>query len=109
MQAAAFLCGRQMRNSALQNKINRRIEMGWFAWIILGGIAGAIAKWIMPGDGPGGLIVTILIGIAGGLVGGYIGTALGFGSVSGLNIPSLLLAIGGASVLLFLYELINKK
>lgn len=37
--------------------------MGWFAWIILGGIAGAIAKWIMPGEGPGGFIVTILIGI----------------------------------------------
>jgi uncharacterized membrane protein YeaQ/YmgE (transglycosylase-associated protein family) len=98
-----------MRNSGLRKIINGRIRMGWFAWIILGGIAGAIAKWIMPGDGPGGFIVTILIGIAGGVVGGYIGTKLGLGAVSGLNIPSLLLAIGGASVLLFLYELINKK
>ncbi len=83
--------------------------MGWFAWIILGGIAGAIAKWIMPGDGPGGFIVTILIGIAGGMVGGYVGTALGFGPVSGLNIPSLLLAIGGAVVLLFIYEILIQK
>jgi len=83
--------------------------MGWFAWIILGGIAGAIAKWIMPGEGPGGFIVTILIGIAGGMVGGTIGTQLGFGPVSGLNIPSLLLAIGGAVVLLFIYELLNKN
>ena len=83
--------------------------MGWFAWIILGGIAGAIAKWIMPGEGPGGFVVTILIGIAGGMVGGTIGTQLGFGPVSGLNIPSLLLAIGGAVVLLFIYELLNKN
>lgn len=83
--------------------------MGWFAWIILGGIAGAIAKWIMPGEGPGGFIVTILIGIAGGMIGGTIGTQLGFGPVSGLNIPSLLLAIGGAVVLLFIYELLNKN
>jgi uncharacterized membrane protein YeaQ/YmgE (transglycosylase-associated protein family) len=83
--------------------------MGWFAWIILGGIAGAIAKWIMPGEGPGGFIVTILIGIGGGVIGGYIGTALGLGPVSGLNIPSLLLAIGGAVVLLVIYEMLNKK
>jgi uncharacterized membrane protein YeaQ/YmgE (transglycosylase-associated protein family) len=83
--------------------------MGWFAWIILGGIAGAIAKWIMPGEGPGGFIVTILIGIGGGVVGGYIGTVLGLGPVSGLNIPSLLLAIGGAVGLLVIYEMLNKK
>ncbi|MEJ2316590.1 MAG: GlsB/YeaQ/YmgE family stress response membrane protein [Gammaproteobacteria bacterium] len=83
--------------------------MGWIAWIILGGIAGAIAKWIMPGEGPGGFFVTILIGIAGGAVGGYIGTVVGFGPVSGLNIPSLLLAIGGAVVLLFIYQLLSKK
>ena len=83
--------------------------MGWFAWIILGGIAGAIAKWIMPGNGPGGFIVTILIGIAGGVVGGYLARPLGLGPVSGLNIPSLLLAIGGAVVLLFIYELLNKN
>ena len=83
--------------------------MGIFSWIIMGLIVGVLAKFIMPGDDPGGIFVTILIGIAGGVVGGYIGTALGFGPVSGLNIPSLLLAIGGAVVLLFLYELLNKK
>lgn len=82
--------------------------MGWFAWIILGGIAGAIAKWIMPGNDPGGIIVTILIGIAGGLVGGYIGTTLGLGTVTGLNFASLLLAIGGAVILLLIYRLLRK-
>lgn len=82
--------------------------MGWFAWIILGGVAGALAKWIMPGTDPGGFIITIIIGIAGGLLGGYIGTTLGLGTVTGLNIPSLLLAIGGAVILLFAYRLIRK-
>jgi uncharacterized membrane protein YeaQ/YmgE (transglycosylase-associated protein family) len=98
-----------MPQSGLRINSKRRDGMGWFAWIILGGIAGAIAKWIMPGEGPGGFIVTILIGIGGGVVGGYIGTVLGLGPVSGLNIPSLLLAIGGAVGLLVIYEMLNKK
>ena len=83
--------------------------MGWFAWIIMGGIAGALAKWIMPGDDPGGIFVTILIGIAGGLLGGFVGTTLGIGAVTGFNIVSLLLAIGGAIILLLAYRLIFKK
>jgi uncharacterized membrane protein YeaQ/YmgE (transglycosylase-associated protein family) len=98
-----------MQQSVLEPNSDRRDEMGSIAWIILGGIAGAIAKWIMPGEGPGGFIVTILIGIGGGVVGGYIGTVLGLGPVSGLNIPSLLLAIGGAVGLLVIYEMLNKK
>jgi uncharacterized membrane protein YeaQ/YmgE (transglycosylase-associated protein family) len=83
--------------------------MGWFSWIIMGGIAGALAKWIMPGDDPGGIFVTILIGIAGGFLGGFIGTQLGIGAVTGFNIMSLLLAIGGAIILLLAYRLIIKK
>ena len=55
-----------------------------------------------------GFVIFILIGIAGGLLGGYIGTTLGLGTVTGLNIPSLLLAIGGAVILLFAYRLIRK-
>jgi uncharacterized membrane protein YeaQ/YmgE (transglycosylase-associated protein family) len=85
------------------------MEMGVLAWILLGLIAGALAKWIMPGKDPGGIIVTILIGIAGAMLGGYVGTTLGIGSVSGLNIQSFLIAIAGALVLLFLYRLVKKK
>ncbi|MGH9860458.1 MAG: GlsB/YeaQ/YmgE family stress response membrane protein, partial [Candidatus Acidiferrales bacterium] len=47
--------------------------MGIFAWIVFGLIAGALAKWIMPGKDPGGMIVTMLIGIAGAMLGGFIG------------------------------------
>ncbi len=78
--------------------------MGILSWIVLGLIVGALAKFIMPGDDPGGFIVTILIGIAGAFVGGYIGTALGFGSVTGFNLGSLVIATGGALLLLFGYR-----
>ena len=77
--------------------------MGILAWIVFGLIAGALAKFIMPGKDPGGIIITILIGIAGALVGGFIGSLLGLGDISGFNIGSLLLAIGGALLLLFIY------
>ena len=68
--------------------------MGIIAWIIIGLIAGALAKWIMPGDDPGGIIVTALIGMAGALVGGFImQSILGFGS--GGFIWSILVATAG--------------
>ena len=78
--------------------------MGIIAWIVLGLIAGVLAKLIMPGDDPGGIIVTILIGIAGGLLGGFIANLLGFGGVTGINIGSVVWAILGAIILLALYR-----
>jgi len=83
--------------------------MGFVAWIVLGLVAGILAKIIMPGRDPGGLIVTILLGIAGALVGGYIGTQLGFGRVSGLDLRSLAISVGGAVVLLFLYRMLKRR
>jgi uncharacterized membrane protein YeaQ/YmgE (transglycosylase-associated protein family) len=80
--------------------------MGILTWIILGLIAGAIAKLIMPGDDPGGFIITILLGIAGALVGGFVASALGFGSVSGFNFVSIIIAILGAILLLLVYRMI---
>ncbi len=83
--------------------------MGILTWIIFGLIAGAIAKWIMPGDDPGGFIITILIGIAGAIVGGFIGSALGFGGVDSFDFRSFLVAIAGALLLLFLYRQIRRR
>ena len=80
--------------------------MGWIAWIIFGLIAGAIAKFIMPGRDPGGIIVTIIIGIVGAVVGGWIGTALGFGTVTGFNFGSFILAVIGSIVLLLIYRMV---
>jgi uncharacterized membrane protein YeaQ/YmgE (transglycosylase-associated protein family) len=82
--------------------------MGIFSWIILGLIVGIIAKFIMPGKDPGGIFITIVLGIAGAFVGGFIGSALGFGSITGFDIRSLLLAVGGAIVLLVIYRVIKK-
>jgi uncharacterized membrane protein YeaQ/YmgE (transglycosylase-associated protein family) len=82
--------------------------MGIFSWIVMGLIVGIIAKFIMPGKDPGGIIVTSLIGIGGGLVGGYIGSYLGLGTVTGFNIGSILLAVGGAVLLLILYRVVKR-
>jgi uncharacterized membrane protein YeaQ/YmgE (transglycosylase-associated protein family) len=82
--------------------------MGIFSWILMGLIVGLLAKFIMPGKDPGGLIMTILIGIAGAFVGGFIGSFLGLGKVTGFNVGSILLAIGGAALLLIVYRAIKK-
>ena len=82
--------------------------MGIFSWIVFGLIAGVLAKFFMPGKDPGGFILTVLIGIAGAIVGGFIGTALGFGTVSGFNFRSFLIAIAGAMLLLLGYRLFKK-
>jgi len=83
--------------------------MGIIYWIIFGLIAGAVAKLIMPGDDPGGVIVTIIIGIAGALVGGFVATSIGLGSVSGFNFGSFVIAIIGAIALLAIYRAMKKK
>lgn len=78
--------------------------MGILGWIVMGLIAGALARWIMPGKDPGGLLVTMGIGIAGGLVGGLLGSLIGLGGVSGFNLGSLVIATLGSVLLLFLYR-----
>jgi uncharacterized membrane protein YeaQ/YmgE (transglycosylase-associated protein family) len=73
-------------------------------WIIVGGIAGALAKLIMPGDDPGGFIITIILGIAGALVGGFLASLIGIGG--GGLIWSIIIATIGAIILLVIYRLI---
>ena len=80
--------------------------MGILSWIVLGLIAGGLAKLIMPGRHPGGIIVTMLIGIAGAIVGGFIFSLFGGGGVSGVNLGSIIVAIIGALVLLALYRMV---
>ena len=83
--------------------------MGILSWILMGLIVGVIAKLVMPGPDPGGIFITILLGIGGAFVGGYVGSFLGLGSVTGLNLGSLLLAVGGVVLILILYRTIRKK
>ena len=58
----------------------------------------------MPGRDPGGFIITILIGIAGAVIGGFISSSLGFGAISGFDIRSMIIAVLGAILLLFIYR-----
>ena len=83
--------------------------MGFISWIIVGLVAGALAKFIMPGNDPGGIFVTILIGIAGAFLGGFIGSTVGLGTVTGFNLISIALAVGGALLLLFAYRMLFAK
>ena len=83
--------------------------MGILSWLVLGLIAGAIARWIMPSKGPSGILLTAIIGIKGAFVGGFIGSALGLGSVQGFNLTSLFLATVGAAVLLLLYHALKGR
>ncbi|MEI6665372.1 MAG: GlsB/YeaQ/YmgE family stress response membrane protein [Chloroflexota bacterium] len=81
--------------------------MGILSWIVLGLLAGVLAKAVMPGRDPGGIIVTILLGIAGAVVGGFIAVALGIGDgVNNFDIGSILTAMIGAIVLLLGYRMV---
>lgn len=83
--------------------------MGILAWILVGLIAGFLAKFIMPGPDPGGIIVTILIGIVGAFVGGFLtSNLLGIG-VTGFNISTILVATLGAIILLAVYRALTRR
>ena len=78
--------------------------MGIITWIVLGLIAGAIAKAIMPGKDPGGVVVTMLIGIVGAFLGGIIGNTIAGAGLNGFSLWSILLAIVGSLILLWIYR-----
>jgi uncharacterized membrane protein YeaQ/YmgE (transglycosylase-associated protein family) len=78
---------------------------GWIAWIVIGGLAGLLAKAVMPGRDPGGCIVTILLGIAGAVLAGFIGRTLGWYGPNNQG-AGFIAAVLGAIVILFIYRLV---
>ena len=87
--------------------MNLMSDYGFLAWIVIGALAGVIAKAIMPGKDPGGCIVTILLGVAGALLAGFIGNAIGWyrpGEGAGF-----IAAIIGAIIILFIYRLVARR
>ena len=78
--------------------------MSMIAWIVVGLLAGAMAKAIMPGNDPGGIIVTMLIGIVGAFLGGFLGSLVFNTGLNGFSIQTILLAIVGSLVLLWIYR-----
>uniref|UniRef100_A0A7C2P3L1 GlsB/YeaQ/YmgE family stress response membrane protein n=1 Tax=Schlesneria paludicola TaxID=360056 RepID=A0A7C2P3L1_9PLAN len=83
--------------------------MSLLAWIVMGLLAGWLAKFVLPGRQPGGLIVTMIIGIVGAAIGGWIGTQLGWGSIAGFELRSLGLAVLGAVVFLLVLSAIRGR
>jgi uncharacterized membrane protein YeaQ/YmgE (transglycosylase-associated protein family) len=80
------------------------------ALIVVGLVAGALAKWVMPGPDPGGIIITILIGIVGSFVGGFVVQWLfGGPKVTGISLTSILVATLGAIIFLAVYRLITRR
>ena len=80
---------------------------GIIGWIVIGFIAGGIAKLLMPGKDPGGCLITILLGIAGALLAGFIGKSIGWyeqGEAAGF-----IAAIVGAFIILFIYRMIMRR
>lgn len=83
--------------------------MGILTWIVFGLIAGAIAKFIMPGAQGGGWLMTIILGIVGAFVGGFIGSTLGWGDVNSFDFRSMLLAVVGALLVLWIYGMATRR
>lgn len=83
--------------------------MGLISWIVVGLMAGLLARWIMPGSGPSGLVVTTILGMAGASIGGFLVGIVGGTGATGFNIWSVLVATFGAIVLLFLYNRITRR
>jgi uncharacterized membrane protein YeaQ/YmgE (transglycosylase-associated protein family) len=83
--------------------------MGILSWILLGLVAGALAKFIMPGKDPGGFFVTILIGIVGGVIGGFLGTFVGLGKIESFDLGGIFIATVGALLVLIIYRLVRSK
>ena len=82
--------------------------MGILSWILMGLIAGIIAKLLMPGNDPGGCVITIVIGIAGALLGGFLASLLGFGGVSGFDFRMLIIAVLGSIILLAIFRMLRR-
>lgn len=82
-------------------------DYGVLGWIVIGLLAGGIAKLLMPGRDPGGCIVTILLGIAGALLAGYLGKMVGWYKAG--EAAGFLAAVVGAFVILLVYRLVLRR
>lgn len=79
--------------------------MGILSWIAIGLLAGALARFLLPGRQRLGCFATTAVGVLGGLLGGFLATLLGFGGISGFDLRSLAIATGGALLLLLVFGL----
>lgn len=83
--------------------------MGFLYWALFGLVAGMLAKFLIPGNQPGGIIATTILGILGACLGGWIGTKMGWGDVNGFDMRSMGLAVGGGILVVLLYGLLTRN
>ncbi len=84
--------------------------MGIISWIVLGLIAGALAKLIMPGNQGGGILVTMVLGIVGALLGGFLGSLIGIGDLESVfDIGTIITAVVGALIVLFIWGAVTGR
>jgi uncharacterized membrane protein YeaQ/YmgE (transglycosylase-associated protein family) len=83
--------------------------MSILAWIVVGIIAGFLAKVVVPGEGPGGVLGDLVVGVVGAIIGGWIMNSLGDAGATGLNLWSIFVAFVGAVVLLFILRLVTGR
>lgn len=83
----------------------------WLYWILLGLLAGTLAKFLVPGRDPAGCIITVLLGVIGAFVGGLVGTAIGWGTITTgtLNLRSIAIATFGAILILLVFRLARRR
>ena len=82
--------------------------MGIIAWLLLGAVAGFLASLLVNKQGEG-MLMDIVLGIVGAVVGGFIAQFAGFAGITGLNLYSIMIAVGGAVVVLLVYHALNRR
>jgi uncharacterized membrane protein YeaQ/YmgE (transglycosylase-associated protein family) len=87
--------------------MNLFVEHGWLGWLVIGGIAGAVAKLLMPGNDGGSMLMTIVLGVAGALLSGFLGSMVGWYEPG--EGPGFIAAVVGAFVLLLIYRQVRKS
>lgn len=83
--------------------------MGILSWILFGLVVGALGRFLMPGSDPGGIFITIGIGIVGSLIGGFVASAFGLAHAAEWSWRSILIAVGGAVLLLAAYRAFRSR
>jgi uncharacterized membrane protein YeaQ/YmgE (transglycosylase-associated protein family) len=82
--------------------------MGILTLLVIGLLAGLVAKLVLPGRDPGGLLVTMVIGVVGAFVGGLLSSALGFGGLSGFDLRTFVIAVIGSILLLLIWRVVER-